>query len=125
MEISGTHQAEVARRMNIRPQSLNQYVQNRRSRPSLEWLLHFLQVNGAFLAITFPTTGEYRNIVVAAAELSTTPLSWDYEFASQSPLPLEAGAPSVVASATNLGAKLESKLGVEEEGKSVGVEDGE
>lgn len=125
MEISGTHQAEVARRMGIRPQSLNQYIQNRRCRPSLEWLLHFLQVNGAYLAIVFPTTGQYQDVVAKAAELEMTPLRWEMEFASQPDLPLEANPE------TNLESKLETKLetnlepNLEPEAKYVVEDDGE
>lgn len=69
MEWSGTHQAEVARRMRIRPQSLNQYVKGKRARPSLDWLLHFLAVNGAGLAVVFPSQNLAFQHVRSAAEL--------------------------------------------------------
>lgn len=62
MEHSGTHQAEVARRMRIRPQSLNQYVKSRRARPSLDWLLHFLTVNGAALVVVFPANQSFVEV---------------------------------------------------------------
>lgn len=62
MAHSGTHQAEVSRRMRIRPQSLNQYVKQRRARPSLDWLLHFLSVNEAAMVIVFPTNQSFLEI---------------------------------------------------------------
>jgi len=71
MELSGTHQAEVARRMAVRPQSLNQYVRSKRSRPSLDWLIHFLQVNGAYLAIVFPENGSPQRVIASAELLGT------------------------------------------------------
>lgn len=72
MEHSGTHQAEVARRMGLRPQSLNQYVKGTKANPSVDWLLHFLQVNGAALTIVFPTN-HLPETVRQAAELYPTP----------------------------------------------------
>lgn len=68
MEASGTHQAEVARRLGMRPQSLNQYVCNRRVRVSLEWMIQFLQVNGAHLVVVFPETPRKVDVVAAVAE---------------------------------------------------------
>ncbi len=68
MEHSGTHQAEIARRMRIRPQSLNQYVKSRRARPSLDWLLHFLSVNGAALVVVFPTNQSFLSIEEASQQ---------------------------------------------------------
>jgi transcriptional regulator with XRE-family HTH domain len=74
MEHSGTHQAEVARRMRIRPQSLNQYVKSRRARPSLDWLLHFLSVNGASLVVVFPANQSFVE-VERATQLESEPES--------------------------------------------------
>lgn len=51
LEHSGLAQAEVARRMAVKAQTINQYVRGYRGNPSLPWLLRFLSVNGASLMV--------------------------------------------------------------------------
>lgn len=53
---SGMSQAELCRRLGIRPQSLQQYRAGRRSKPSAEWLARLVQVCGGRMIVEFPTT---------------------------------------------------------------------
>jgi len=55
IERSGTPQAELARRMGITLQSLNQYVRGRRQRPSLIWLARLAELCGARIVVEFPS----------------------------------------------------------------------
>lgn len=55
VERSGTPQAELARRLGITIQSLNQYVRGRRVEPSLRWMARLAEVCGARLVIEFPS----------------------------------------------------------------------
>jgi len=54
IERSGLSQAEIARRMGIQSQSLNQYKIARRSRPSLQWLARLAETCGAKILVEFP-----------------------------------------------------------------------
>lgn len=55
IERSGTPQAELARRMGITIQSLNQYKMGRRQSPSLAWMARLAEVCGARITIEFPS----------------------------------------------------------------------
>jgi len=48
---SGVSQKEVARRLGVAPQSLNQYRMKRRARPSAQWLARLAEVCGARLVV--------------------------------------------------------------------------
>lgn len=54
IERAGMSQAEVARRLGITPQSLNQYFTHRRERPSIIWIARLAEVCGARLLVEFP-----------------------------------------------------------------------
>lgn len=54
LERAGMSQREVARRLGIQPQSLNQYVRSRRMNPSVEWLARLVEVCGGQLLVRFP-----------------------------------------------------------------------
>lgn len=54
VERSGMSQAEIARQMGIRPQSLNQYLTSRRSNPAMTWLARLAEVVGARLVVEWP-----------------------------------------------------------------------
>jgi len=51
---SGLIQAEVAKRLGIRGQSIDQYRRNVKSNPSVKWLIRYLQVCGAKLVVELP-----------------------------------------------------------------------
>ena len=55
LDRAGVPQAEVARRLGIRFQSLNQYRWLRRKRPSIQWFARLANACGARLVIEFPT----------------------------------------------------------------------
>lgn len=55
LDRAGVSQAEVARRLGIRHQSLNQYRWLRRKRPSIQWISRLAQACGARIVIEFPT----------------------------------------------------------------------
>lgn len=54
LERAGVPQAEIARRLGIRHQSLNQYRWLRRKRPSIQWLVKLANACGARIIIEFP-----------------------------------------------------------------------
>lgn len=54
---SGMPAAEIARRMGISPQALNQYRKARRVRPSVVWLARLAQVCGATLELRWRQHG--------------------------------------------------------------------
>jgi hypothetical protein len=51
---SGLIQADVARRLGITNQSVDQYRRSARSNPSVKWLIRYLQVCGAKLVVELP-----------------------------------------------------------------------
>lgn len=51
---AGLPEAELARRLGIKRQSLNQYKISRRRRPSVQWLARLAEACGARLLIEFP-----------------------------------------------------------------------
>lgn len=53
---SGMTQAEMCRRLGIKPQSMQQYKGGRRSKPSVEWFARLVSVCGGRLIVEFPTT---------------------------------------------------------------------
>jgi DNA-binding XRE family transcriptional regulator len=53
-ERSGMSQAEIARRIGIKPQSINQYMKQHRTATFL-WVVRLAQVCGAKVSIEFPT----------------------------------------------------------------------
>lgn len=53
LERSGVPQAEIARRLGIKPQTLNQYVWLRRKRPSIQWIVRLAQACGATIKVEF------------------------------------------------------------------------
>lgn len=56
LQRSGMSQAEMCRRLGIKPQSMQQYKAGRRMKPSAEWLARLVQVCGGRLLVEFPTT---------------------------------------------------------------------
>lgn len=54
VERAGVSQAELARRMGIKPQSFSQYLGRRRVRPSLQWMARLALVCGGRLWVEFP-----------------------------------------------------------------------
>lgn len=55
---SGLHQVELANRMGVCRQSVNQYRIGRRSNPSIQWLARLVNVCGGRLLIEFPHAGK-------------------------------------------------------------------
>ena len=55
LDRAGLSQAEVASRLGIRRQSLNQYRWLRRKRPSIQWFTKLAQACGARIIIEFPS----------------------------------------------------------------------
>jgi transcriptional regulator with XRE-family HTH domain len=51
---AGLSQTEVAERLGIRVQSLNQYRYLRRKRPSLRWFARLAEACGARITLEFP-----------------------------------------------------------------------
>jgi predicted XRE-type DNA-binding protein len=54
LDRSGLPQTEIARRLGIRKQSLNQYRHLRRKRPSIQWIARLADACGARLFVEFP-----------------------------------------------------------------------
>lgn len=54
VERSGMKQVEIAARMGVSKQALNQYYTLRRSRPSVQWLAKLLHACGGRLLVEFP-----------------------------------------------------------------------
>ena len=54
---AGISQREIAKRIGIKPQSLNQYMIFRRRRPSVQWLARLAGVCGGRLVLEFPEEG--------------------------------------------------------------------
>lgn len=57
---SGLTQSEIARRMGISKQSVSQYVQLRRKRPSIIWLARLALVCGSRILVEAPAKGTVR-----------------------------------------------------------------
>lgn len=55
MRRAGLSVYEIAKRLDIHPNSIRQYVRGRRGRPSLLWFLRFCEVCGAKVTMEFPT----------------------------------------------------------------------
>lgn len=51
---SGVSQSELARRMGIKQQSLNQYLNQKRRNPTIGWLCRLATACGATVAIDLP-----------------------------------------------------------------------
>lgn len=51
---SGLTISEAARRLGVSPSALRQYINGRRSRPSLFWFAKFVEVCGSHLLIELP-----------------------------------------------------------------------
>lgn len=58
LERAGMSQTEVAKRLGITQQALQQYVAGRRQRTSLEWLARLAEVCGARVVVEWPTYDE-------------------------------------------------------------------
>lgn len=58
---AGISQREIAKRIGIKPQSLNQYMIFRRRRPSVQWLARLAGVCGGRLVLEFPEEGLQGN----------------------------------------------------------------
>lgn len=54
---SGLSQAEVARRLGMRPQSVNQAVRGRVGRPSLHWIVRVVTACGGAVILELPGAG--------------------------------------------------------------------
>lgn len=57
IEDSGLHQVELANRMGVKRQSINQYRIGRRTHPSVQWLARLVAACGGRLIIEFPKSG--------------------------------------------------------------------
>jgi hypothetical protein len=55
LDRSGLTQSEIARRLGIKLQSLNEYYRGRRRRPSVQWLARLIDVCGAKIYVEFPS----------------------------------------------------------------------
>jgi transcriptional regulator with XRE-family HTH domain len=51
---SGLTQAEIARRLAVKPQSVHQWRSGTRSNPSLKWFMRLAQVCGVRLVVELP-----------------------------------------------------------------------
>lgn len=51
---SGLTLSEAARRIGVHPSSLRQYINGRRTRPSLFWFARFTEVCGSHLVVEMP-----------------------------------------------------------------------
>lgn len=54
VERSGMKPSDIARRMDIQEQSLNQYRSGRRLRPTIQWLTRLAEVCGARIVVEWP-----------------------------------------------------------------------
>ena len=54
---AGISQTEIAKRMGIKPQSLNQYLNRRRLNPSIHWMTRLAGVCGGRIVLEFPSEG--------------------------------------------------------------------
>lgn len=57
IDTCGLHQAELANRMGVKRQSVNQYRIGRRTHPSVQWLARLVAACGGRLLIEFPKPG--------------------------------------------------------------------
>lgn len=56
----GITQAEAARRLGIKPQSLSQYFRYKRIRPSVQWLCRLVELVGGRIYVEFGPEDEQR-----------------------------------------------------------------
>ncbi len=56
LKASGIPLTEVAKRLEVRPQTVDQYRSGRRSKPSVAWLVRLAAAVGARVVIQFPAT---------------------------------------------------------------------
>lgn len=54
IERAGISQSEIARRLGVAPQSVNQLYRKRRRRPSIQWVAKLAAACGARLMVEFP-----------------------------------------------------------------------
>ena len=54
IERAGVTQAEIARRLGVEPQSVNQVYRQRRKRPTIQWLAKLAAACGAKILVEFP-----------------------------------------------------------------------
>lgn len=54
IERTGVSQHELARRLGIKVQSINQYKMAKRANPSIKWLMRLIEAGGGRLVVEYP-----------------------------------------------------------------------